>query len=622
MLMDRSCKLVSKETVNIHPGLELTSDAPLEVSPVPCAPEVNANSCFSEHISVVGKTFDDAWKTIKTECDYFTSIDDSEVPKDLFPANSDRKPQQILAPTPAPHLEVRPLSNLVTGRSSNRVDIVFFSDGYTVEEKSKFYDDATRLAVAITVNQTYAPVAPLLNFWGAFTPSAESGIGVGGKPKDTVYGLYRDGTELRGVYTSKPKVAEAACRSLGPQCNYPLLLGNDPLYGGLGGEFTISTASVLNGPLVLRHELGHSIIWIGDEYDGSAYFGVNADTPAYNESIKWDHWLSEPASADNTPPRIERNYVPLLAYPWTMLNTTKAWSTTFNSDGTFSYALLRFSLSAVPDAKTLDIRLDGKKVSWEAKPGVGVDRWFYDVWINDREGGLRNGTHELSFALQQGGREGLAQLCSVEVIEYGNEKEFNFTAGYVGAFPTYSPEVWGEPDPEPDRFAQLEPDSTSSTGSRIQRASTREWPTVSYRPTNEGCLMRQVAMPDFCVVCTEHLWVRLLGRINLIDDISISSTCAEGNDNARTSIDVSLVPLAHLRSPLGAAYIQRKGIEEVYHVRWLENGTEIEAWRNSTRVEIPCGMRATYEVEATFKSSEIRKDEKGYTVDRKRIVVP
>ncbi|QRV94600.1 peptidase family M64 protein [Ceratobasidium sp. AG-Ba] len=181
---DRRCKVVSTETINIHPGLELTSDAPFEISPVPCAPEVNANFCFSEHISVVGKTLDDAWKRIKTECDYFTSTDDSDVPKDLFPVNSNRKSQQILAPTSTPHLEVRPLPNLVTGCSSNRVDIVFFSDGYTVEEKSKFYDDATRLAVAITVNQTYAPVAPLLNFWGAFTPSAESGIGVGGKPKE------------------------------------------------------------------------------------------------------------------------------------------------------------------------------------------------------------------------------------------------------------------------------------------------------------------------------------------------------------------------------------------------------------------------------------------------------
>ena len=48
-----------------------------------------------------------------------------------------------------------------------------------------------------------------------------------------------------------------------------LMTGNDGLYGGLGGDFTVITASEINGPLVLRHELGHSLIEEGDEYDGS-----------------------------------------------------------------------------------------------------------------------------------------------------------------------------------------------------------------------------------------------------------------------------------------------------------------------------------------------------------------
>jgi hypothetical protein len=48
-----------------------------------------------------------------------------------------------------------------------------------------------------------------------------------------------------------------------------LMTGNDGLYGGLGGDYTVITASEINGPLVLRHELGHSLIDEGDEYDGS-----------------------------------------------------------------------------------------------------------------------------------------------------------------------------------------------------------------------------------------------------------------------------------------------------------------------------------------------------------------
>jgi hypothetical protein len=41
----------------------------------------------------------------------------------------------------------------------------------------------------------------------------------------TAFGLYRDGTELRGVYYSKPDTARAACLSLGDQCDYPILMG-------------------------------------------------------------------------------------------------------------------------------------------------------------------------------------------------------------------------------------------------------------------------------------------------------------------------------------------------------------------------------------------------------------
>ncbi|KAG8742108.1 hypothetical protein FRC12_015435 [Ceratobasidium sp. 428] len=133
--------------------------------------------------------------------------------------------------------------------------------------------------------------------------------------------------------------------------------------------------------------------------------------------------------------------------------------------------------------------------------------------------------------------------------------------------------------------------------------------------------MRQVAQPDFCVVCTEALWLQLLARVNLIDQVIVSPTCSTEELDAHITIEVTLVPLAHLRSPIGAAYISRKGVKEAYHVRWFDNGTEIEAWRNLTRVDFGCARNTIYEVEVMFESSEIRKDEKGRTVDRRQVRV-
>ncbi|KAG8692689.1 hypothetical protein FRC09_011031, partial [Ceratobasidium sp. 395] len=199
-----------------------------EITPVHRIAEFGDDSCYSEQISVIGQISVDVWEKVGKEC---SGLDKSDDPKKYLggfqlPLNPgwNEDSQQSSGQDLVSAIELHPLPGLVTGSSSNRVDIVFFSDGYTAKEKDRFFDDATRLGIAITVNQTYAPVAPLLNFWGAFTPSADSGIGVGGKPKNTVYGLYRDGTELRGVYTSKPDVASAACKSLGSGCNYPLLL--------------------------------------------------------------------------------------------------------------------------------------------------------------------------------------------------------------------------------------------------------------------------------------------------------------------------------------------------------------------------------------------------------------
>jgi hypothetical protein len=302
---------------------------------------------------------------------------------------------------------------------------------------------------------------PLLNFWAGFSPSAESGIGVGGQPKDTVYGLYRDGTELRGVYYDKPEVARAACQST--DCDYPILLGNDPFYGGLGGTFTVVTASPANGPAVLRHELGHSIINIGEEYDGGqVYRGVNsARTPS---SAPWKQWYTNPSSE----PKIQRSNMPIQAYPWTLLNTTRGWRQSFTSAGTYDSHLLQFSISGVTQSEDIRVELDGKDLGWKVNPVVGVDRFIYQMSFNES---LAPGRHELGFTLLNDEIQGQAQLCNLEVLEYGEaDAEFEFEDEYHGLYPTYS--------------------ATNAT---------------TYRPTNSHCLMRSMYSVDFCDACIEGL---------------------------------------------------------------------------------------------------------------------
>lgn len=170
-----------------------------------------------------------------------------------------------------------------------------------------------------------------------------------------------------------------------------------------------------------RHELGHSVIDVGEEYDGGfGYFGVNAIHDPH-KPVSWGHWLNDPSLAfAHKSPRVERSVMPLQDYAWTLLNVTKSWSTKFPASGLYARHLVRFSLSGIPDASDLVVEIDGKDLGWTPRQDIGVDRWHYDI---HRNGGLSDGVHEVKFTLKNKEVEGIAQLCSVEILEFGTEDE-------------------------------------------------------------------------------------------------------------------------------------------------------------------------------------------------------
>ncbi|TRM65431.1 IgA peptidase M64-domain-containing protein [Schizophyllum amplum] len=462
----------------------------------------------------------------------------------------------------APPLEIRGLST--SGDSANRVDMIFFADGYTEDEKNKFFDDAGWLSEEITANVTFNTVKPLLNFWAAFTPSNESGVGTNGTQLDTVYGLYRPGTELRGVYVGKEDIARAACDSLGDQCDHPVIIGNSDLYGGIGGDIVTITPSKANGASILRHESGHNIIGIGEEYDGiedGGYFGRNT-LLSLDDPIPWQAWLTEPTS-NGSMPRVERAVMPLQNYAWTLLNTTKPWAQSFVSSGTFASYVLRISISGTPAASDLRVEIDGEDVGWTPHEGVGMDRYFYDVYSEEP---LSGGTHEVSFTLLNASLEGSAQMCSVEIMEYGSEEHFHSEPGYYGLFPSYT-----------------------------------DTNTTAYRPTNEDCVMRQVTTPNYCNVCLEGMWNNLLAEISLID--GVNETCS----GSTKTVKVALVPLAQLRTdPIDA--------EESLTIAWKKDGAAIASAANQTSVALD-GEDAVgvYTVAVWYETSEVRTmDDEAY----------
>jgi len=141
------------------------------------------------------------------------------------------------------------------------------------------------------------------------------------------------------------------------------------------------------------------------------------------------------------------------------------------------------------------------------------------------------------------------------------------------------------------------------------------WNTTTYRPTNEGCLMRQVVYPNFCPVCIEGLWLHLLKRVDLIDNISVS---CPSTPNQGISIGVELLYLAHLRKPEE----KHLGIKESYYMLWKHDGVVVDPWTNSTAVEIrPDLAGGHWEVVVEFSTPEVRKDEQGYLVGQRNFTL-
>ncbi|KAI8615264.1 IgA peptidase M64-domain-containing protein [Chytriomyces sp. MP71] len=472
-----------------------------------------------------------------------------------------------------------------SGPSTNRIDVTFMGDGYTKDQQDLFFGDIQRLVDEMWSGGAFDGVLPLFNVWAVFVPSREAGIGTGDTPRDTVFGLYRDGTELRGIYPSYPEVARAACKATGPNgCDFPSLIGNDAYYGGLGGEFTIGTSSKTTGSLVLRHEFGHTLVNEGEEYDGGeAYFGSNS---AYElKNIKWKKWLSEPPFG-KFKLKEQRNTIRVQDYSWYDL-AKGPYQLEFSSDGTYNRWYIRITASGVEQDGSLEVYLDGKRMSWQSHGNL--DRGFHDWTSHDV--GFTNGTHKLEF------RQGfpptnttspIRQLCSVTVHEYAAEPEYHFDPDYVGAFPTYS-----------------------LSGKK------------SYRPTHESCLMRNMTSPVFCPVCKEGLFLSLLDRISLIDSINTSCEPQSGGDDDSDEWGAKSLHVARLNL-LKLAHLREKGKRvpgEKYNIKWIRDGVAVNELDDKEEVRVKAkDAVGDWSVSVRISTPLVRDDPDGMTVSRMAFV--
>ncbi|KAL7748205.1 hypothetical protein RI367_006391 [Sorochytrium milnesiophthora] len=425
------------------------------------------------------------------------------------------------------------------GPQRNRMDVVMMGDGYTSAERDRFVADVGHMSAELLNSTTFWSIYPLLNVWAVFVPSRESGVGT-----------------------------------------------NDDYYGGLGGEFVISTRSPSSGVVVLRHEMSHNFVQVGEEYnDGVAYFGANTAATLAEAKKKWAPWLN-----DTQTMRAEKDAVRISAHPWHVLTKEHpTYTRHFTSDGTLKRWMLELSVSGFDQDDDIEVAIDHRPLEWRSRRML--DRSFYR-WLSP-SAGFHKGQHTFTVRLKQTRSVPVPQqVCSVNLLEYAGEDAFRFT-------------LW--PDTNTSSLFVVGQAELPQLGGEQYFSA---YPTydinghVTYRPTNEFCLMRNVHSNELCSVCLESLWLHFLARMTLIDSLTVTPT---PNATGRFDIQLALVPLAHHRSHSPHSFPG-----EEYAIRWYCGTVEVKAWRNLEAIAgyaVPAAhLDDEFTVSVQFKTPHIRHD--------------
>ena len=433
---------------------------------------------------------------------------------------------------------------IVQGPSENRIDLTILGDGYTEDEKEKFFEDARFTADQLFKAKAFSSYLPLFNIYAVFVPSNESGLS-DRERKDTAFGLRRDPPgSKRAIMPGNTRAIEAAL-ALSPATDYPIILANDDFYGGLGGRYAITTRSRESGSVVLRHELGHNFGEVGEEYDGGqVYSGANFSS---SERVSWAYWSDDPIT-------VYRSQFLSGRYVWQNLKG-KPFSASFKvpaaaAGDPFSVV---FFLSAVgwEHPEDISIQLNGQPL--DLKGRYTADRSFFDSppllmapgnYRLDITSKIGDDSHVLAFA---------------QVV--ANPPGFDYTPEKIGAFATFD-----------------------------DRGSFR-----GYRPTNNSCIMRNMILDHFCVVDRENFWKKFLARISLIDSVGVTATdLNDVPDLFARKVSVKTPPLNGLRI-------------QWFHLDEGGGRTEIEEARDKKEWTLPESLKGRMEVQVYFQTPEIRK---------------
>jgi hypothetical protein len=203
------------------------------------------------------------------------------------------------AALPATAAEPELVALVNNGPAERCIDLVIVAEGYLASQRQAFLQDAATLSEGVLSYGPYAAVRGLVNVHGLFVASSEAGAdhpSTAKYAKTAFDATYETGGIKRLLTADEGKVLVAVNAAL-PDWDLAVVLVNDAEYGGSGGAVpAVSTSE--HAISILRHELGHNVGGLADEYEAE-YPGKEVTDSEPNvallkhlQPLKWQHWVT------------------------------------------------------------------------------------------------------------------------------------------------------------------------------------------------------------------------------------------------------------------------------------------------------------------------------------------
>lgn len=179
------------------------------------------------------------------------------------------------------------------GESNVFTDIVFLGDGFTANEMNDFEFYVKDHSDKFFDKVPWKQYQKMFNVFYVKTPSNESGAGdTPAKPIDNIFGTCygTSGVDRMPWPTKWTKVYEVLY-STKPDFDMVVIIVNRIKYGGGGGGHFICYGIDSSSIETLRHEAGHAIADLADEY---WYDGNERPNQTQNiKNLKWKNWVGD-----------------------------------------------------------------------------------------------------------------------------------------------------------------------------------------------------------------------------------------------------------------------------------------------------------------------------------------